>query len=99
MRGEVDFLPADKHKAFLQHDCITLDVTSQICLNCWKQQVYNIFAISSGKREGWRFLQSDTMILGVCGQACPSYPKLQVWYFSATCSEKSGWCSQYFACR
>ena len=22
-----------------------------------------------------RFLQSDTIILGVCGQACPNYPK------------------------
>ena len=22
-----------------------------------------------------RFLQSDTIILGVCGQACPYYPK------------------------
>ena len=23
----------------------------------------------------WRFLQSDTIILDVCGQACPNYPK------------------------
>ena len=25
--------------------------------------------------ERQRFLQSDTSILDVCGQACPSYPK------------------------
>ena len=23
----------------------------------------------------WRFFQIDTIILGVCGQACPNYPK------------------------
>ena len=27
--------------------------------------------------------QSNTIILGVCGQACPDYPKQQVCYFSA----------------
>ena len=28
-----------------------------------------------------RFLQVDMIILGVCGQACPNYPKWQVCYF------------------
>ena len=58
---------------------------SQACPKYPKQQVYNIFAISQGnmkdevdffpadKRQ--RFLQSNTIILDVCGQACPNYPK------------------------
>ena len=32
----------------------------------------------------WRFFLSDTIILGVCGQACPDYPKQQASYFSAS---------------
>ena len=35
----------------------------------------------AGKHQ--RFLQSDTIILGVCIQACPNYPKQQVLYFFA----------------
>ena len=31
MGNEVDFLPADKHKSFLQADGITLGVHSQAC--------------------------------------------------------------------
>ena len=31
MVDEVDFLPADKHKSFLQGDSVTLDVCSQAC--------------------------------------------------------------------
>ena len=49
---EIDFLPADKHECFLQADSITLGVCSQACLKYPKQQIYNIFAISRGKREG-----------------------------------------------
>ena len=52
MGDEVDFLPADKHKSFLQDDSITLGVHSQACSKYQKQQVYNIFAICQGKREG-----------------------------------------------
>ena len=79
------FLPADKHKTFLQIDSITLGVHSQACPEYPKQQVYNIFAISQEKHKRWswfvpadyceRFLQSDTVMLDVCGQACPNYPK------------------------
>ena len=36
-----------------------------------KDKVYFLF---TDKRQ--RFLQIDTIILGVCGQACPSYPTL-----------------------
>ena len=36
-----------------------------------------------------RFLQSDNIILGVCGQACPNYPKQQVCYFFAISEEVS----------
>ena len=53
MGDEVDFLPADKHKSFLQVDSITLGGQSQTCPGYPKQQVYNIFAISQGKYEGW----------------------------------------------
>ena len=50
--AEVDFLPANKNKSFLQVDGITLGVGSQACSKYPKQQVYNIFAISQGRREG-----------------------------------------------
>ena len=49
---EIDFLSEDKHKSFLQADDNTLDVHSQACLKYPKQQLYKIFAISPGKREG-----------------------------------------------
>ena len=46
-----DVLPADKHESFLQVDSITLGVRSKSCSKYPKQQVYNIFTISQGKRE------------------------------------------------
>ena len=52
MGDEVDFLPADKHKSFLQGDSMTLGVHSQACSKYPKQLFYNIFAIWQGKREG-----------------------------------------------
>ena len=52
MGDQFDFLPAYKQKGFLQVDSITLRVHSHACLNNQKQQVYNIFVISQGKREG-----------------------------------------------
>ena len=52
MGDEVDFLPSDKHKVFVQADSITLVVCSQACPKYPKQQVYDIFLISQGKREG-----------------------------------------------
>ena len=42
---EIDFLPAYKHKSFLQ-------IHSEACSKHPKQQVYNIFAIFQGKRKG-----------------------------------------------
>ena len=50
---EVDFLPADKHKSFLQDGSITLGVTSLTGPKYQKHSVYNIFAISQGKHEWW----------------------------------------------
>ena len=50
--GEVEFLPADKPKSFLQDCRITLGVISQTFPKYEKQSVYNIFAISQGKHEG-----------------------------------------------
>ena len=37
--------------------------------------------LSADKHQ--RFLQIDTIILGVCGEACLNYPKYQVYYFFA----------------
>ena len=42
---EIDFLPADKHRIFLQIDSITLSVHGQACPKYSKQQLYNIFRI------------------------------------------------------
>ena len=33
MKGQIDFLPADKHKRFLQIDAIVLGVCGQACPN------------------------------------------------------------------
>ena len=52
MGYEIDYLPADKH-IFLQIDSITLGVHGQACPKHPKQQLYNIFAISQGKRKEW----------------------------------------------
>ena len=66
---------------FLQVESINLSELSQACPMYPEQHVYNIFAISQKKYmkdqvdflsadKRQRFLQSDTFILGVCGQAC-----------------------------
>ena len=52
MGDEVDFLPADEHKSFLQDDNITLGMLSQPCPKYPKQQVYNILAICQRNCEG-----------------------------------------------
>ena len=51
MVEEVDFMLADKHKSFQQGDTITLGVRSQAGAK-YSKQVYNIFAVFQGKREG-----------------------------------------------
>ena len=53
MGYEIDFLPADKHKNFLQIDSINLGVPGQVCPKHPKQQLYKIFAISQRKHKGW----------------------------------------------
>ena len=52
MGDEVDFLPANKHKRFLQDDSIALGMHRQTDPKYQKQPVYNIFAKSQGKHEG-----------------------------------------------
>ena len=52
MRYEIDFFACKKTKNVLQIDSITLGVPSQTCPKYPKQQVFNIFAISQGKRKG-----------------------------------------------
>ena len=46
MGDDIDFLPADKHKSFLQDNSITFDVRSQADPKYQKQSVYNKLAIS-----------------------------------------------------
>ena len=48
--GEVDFLPADKHRCLLE-EIINFGVPNQASPK-YPKQVYNIFVISPGKREG-----------------------------------------------
>ena len=92
MGDEVNFLPTDKHESFLQVD-ITLGLPRQvflntqndkftICLQYLKENVKEeVDFLPVDKRQS--FFQIDTVILGVCGQACPNYPKEQVCYFFA----------------
>ena len=53
MWNEVNFLPSDKPKSFLQDDSITLDVCIQTGPKYQKQPIHKFFAISQGKHEGW----------------------------------------------
>ena len=65
MGDEAEFLPADKHKSFLQDGSIILGVISQTGTKYQKQSVYNIFAISQGKHEGWRWFFAYWQMLKV----------------------------------
>ena len=56
MGDEIEFLPTDKHKIFLQDCSITLGVISQTVPKYQKQSAYIVFAISQGKHEWWRCL-------------------------------------------
>ena len=51
MGDDVAFLPADKHKSFLQDYSITLGVHSPTGPKYQNQPAYNIFAISQEKHE------------------------------------------------
>ena len=65
MGDKVEFLPADKHKSFLQEGSIILGVISQTGTKYQKQSVYNIFAISQEKHEGWSWFFVWRQILKV----------------------------------
>ena len=75
MGDEVEFLPAGKHKSFLQDSSITFGVISQTGPKYQEQSAYNIFAISQGKHflifdflpahKCSSFFQIVTIILGV----------------------------------
>ena len=75
MGDEVEFLPADKHKSFLQDGSITLGVISQTGPKYQKQSVYNIFAISQGKHEGWSWFFACWQMLKVFSN----------WYYHFRC--------------
>ena len=51
MGNEVDILPANEHKSFLQDNSINLGVRTQAYPK-YPKQVRIIFAISQGKRSG-----------------------------------------------
>ena len=76
------FLSVDKHKQFLQVESITMVVLARhvqsiqnkftMSLQYLKENVkYEVDFLPADKR----FLQSDTIILNVCEQACLNYPK------------------------
>ena len=75
MGDEVEFLPADEHKSFLQDGSITLGVISQTGPKYQKQSVYNIFAISQGKHEGWSWFFACWQMLKVFSN----------WYYHFRC--------------
>ena len=49
---EVDFLPGDKHKGFLQDDRTSLGNDSITLPKVPKMTIYNIYEMSQGKHEG-----------------------------------------------
>ena len=75
MGDEVEFLPADKHKSFVQDGSVTLGVSSQTGPKYQKQPVYNIFAISQGKHEGWSWFFACWQMLKVFSN----------WYYHFRC--------------
>ena len=67
MWDEVDSLPADKTESFLL-------LKFAISLQYLKENVKDeVDFLPADKHQ--RLLQIDTIVLGVCGQACPNYPK------------------------
>ena len=65
-----------------RHAQSTQDNNFTIYLQYFKENVKDeVDLLPADKRQ--KFLQSDTIILGVCGQASPNYPKSQVRHFSA----------------
>ena len=53
------------NKSFLQDGSITLGVISQTGPKYQKQSVYNIFAISQGKHEGWSWFFASWQMLKI----------------------------------
>ena len=74
MGDEVAFLPAVKHKSLLQ----VLSITTQnhkiaISFQYLKENVKDEVDFLPADKQN--FLETDTIILSVCGQACPNYLK------------------------
>ena len=86
MRNEVNFLPANKQNF---HKFIVYSISLGVHSQAWQNTLNNKFTISlqylkeNMKDEVYflpvdkcqRFLQSHAMILDLCHQACPNYPK------------------------
>ena len=75
MGDKVEFLPPDKHESFLQDGSITLGVSNQTDPKYQKQPVYNIFATSQGKHEGWSWFFACWQMLKVFSN----------WYYHFRC--------------
>ena len=81
MGDEVDFLPADKQKTFLQVDVCkarhaqsTQNNKFSISFKYLKENVkHEVDFLPADKHE--KFLQIDTIILGLCCPACTIYQK------------------------
>ena len=92
VRDKVDFVHADKHERFLQIDTMIFDGDDQ-AFQSSQNSKFNVFTNLKKEVRGevdflhadkhQIFLQIDAIIFGVCGQACPNYPKQQVCYFFA----------------
>ena len=77
---EVGFLPADKHKSFLQDDRYAQSTQSNklaMSLRYIKKNMKDEVVFLPADK-GQRFLQTDTVILGVCGEVFPKFPKWHV---------------------
>ena len=82
MEDEVDFLSVDKQESFLQVDSIAFRC-AQPCmskipkptgLQYLKENVKDkVDFLPKNKDE--RFFQIHTIVVGLCSQACPNYPK------------------------
>ena len=108
MSDEVAFLPAVKHESFLQvivsfwvckarHDQSRQTNKFAISFQYPKEKLNDKADFLTEDKE--RFIQIDTIILGVFGQTCANYLKLEICYFFAISYKRKQWWSWFFACR
>ena len=84
MGDEAEFLPADKHEIFYKMVITLGELARQAESTKNNQFTISLQYLKENMKDEvhflpadkcWRFFQIDTIILGVCGQACPNYLK------------------------